>query len=56
MIDQAAQMGFGAILFFGRPEYYPRFDEKKRRYSESVMRKVLTIRLLWEWNSSWLFV
>ena len=29
MIDQAAQMGFGAILFFGRPEYYPRFGFKE---------------------------
>lgn len=25
MIGKAAGMGFGAILFFGRPEYYPQF-------------------------------
>lgn len=24
MIDQATRLGYGAILFFGRPEYYPR--------------------------------
>lgn len=24
-IEQAKQMGYGAILFFGRPEYYPQF-------------------------------
>lgn len=25
MICKAAELGFGAILFFGRPEYYPQF-------------------------------
>jgi predicted N-acetyltransferase YhbS len=25
MIDKARGMGFGAIMFFGRPEYYPQF-------------------------------
>ena len=25
MVEKAKAMGFGAILFFGRPEYYPRF-------------------------------
>lgn len=25
MIEKAKSLGFGAILFFGRPEYYPRF-------------------------------
>lgn len=25
MIGRAAELGYGAILFFGRPEYYPRF-------------------------------
>lgn len=25
MIDRARQLGYGAILFFGRPEYYPQF-------------------------------
>ena len=25
MIDKARNMGFGAIMFFGRPEYYPQF-------------------------------
>ena len=25
MIQKATRMGFGAILFFGRPEYYPQF-------------------------------
>ena len=25
MIDKAKQLGYGAILFFGRPEYYPQF-------------------------------
>lgn len=28
MIHKAAAMGFGAILFFGRPEYYPQFGFK----------------------------
>lgn len=25
LIDKAKRLGYGAILFFGRPEYYPRF-------------------------------
>ncbi len=25
MIERARQLGYGAILFFGRPEYYPQF-------------------------------
>lgn len=25
MIDKATDMGYGAIMFFGRPEYYPQF-------------------------------
>ena len=25
MIEQAKKLGYGAILFFGRPEYYPQF-------------------------------
>lgn len=25
MIDKAKELGYGAILFFGRPEYYPQF-------------------------------
>ncbi|MDD5189633.1 MAG: N-acetyltransferase [Dehalococcoidales bacterium] len=25
MIDKARNMGYGAIMFFGRPEYYPQF-------------------------------
>ena len=25
MLDRARQLGYGAILFFGRPEYYPQF-------------------------------
>lgn len=25
MIDKAKHLGYGAIVFFGRPEYYPRF-------------------------------
>ena len=25
MLKQAKQLGYGAILFFGRPEYYPQF-------------------------------
>ena len=25
MIEKAGRMGYGAILFFGRPEYYPQF-------------------------------
>lgn len=25
MMERAKEMGFGAILFFGRPEYYPQF-------------------------------
>ncbi len=25
MLDRAKQLGYGAILFFGRPEYYPQF-------------------------------
>lgn len=29
MIRKAAEMGFGAILFFGRPEYYPQFGFKE---------------------------
>lgn len=29
MIEKASQMGYGAILFFGRPEYYPQFGFKE---------------------------
>ncbi|WP_251615662.1 GNAT family N-acetyltransferase [Senimuribacter intestinalis] len=29
MIAKAKKMGFGAILFFGRPEYYPQFGFKE---------------------------
>ena len=29
MIHKAAAMDFGAILFFGRPEYYPQFGYKR---------------------------
>lgn len=29
MIDQAKRLDYGAILFFGRPEYYPRFGFKE---------------------------
>lgn len=29
MIDQAKLLGYGAILFFGRPEYYPQFGFKE---------------------------
>lgn len=29
MICKAAELGFGAILFFGRPEYYPQFGFKE---------------------------
>lgn len=29
MISKATQLGYGAILFFGRPEYYPQFDFKE---------------------------
>lgn len=29
MIDKATQLGYGAILFFGRPEYYPQFGFKE---------------------------
>ena len=29
MIEQAKQLGFGAILFFGWPEYYPQFGFKE---------------------------
>lgn len=29
MIFKAAELGFGAILFFGRPEYYPQFGFKE---------------------------
>lgn len=29
MIDKAKQLGYGAILFFGRPEYYPQFGFKE---------------------------
>lgn len=29
MIEKATQLGYGAILFFGRPEYYPRFGFKE---------------------------
>lgn len=29
MIAKAKEMGFGAILFFGRPEYYPQFGFKE---------------------------
>ncbi len=29
MIHKAVEMGFGAILFFGRPEYYPQFGFKE---------------------------
>lgn len=29
MIDKAKQLGYGAILFFGRPDYYPQFGFKE---------------------------
>lgn len=29
MIGQAKELGYGAILFFGRPEYYPQFGFKE---------------------------
>ena len=29
MIQKAKEMGYGAILFFGRPEYYPQFGFKE---------------------------
>ncbi len=29
MIERAKQLDYGAILFFGRPEYYPRFGFKE---------------------------
>ena len=29
MLDKAKQLGYGAILFFGRPEYYPQFGFKE---------------------------
>lgn len=29
MIERAARLGYGAILFFGRPEYYPQFGFKE---------------------------
>lgn len=29
MIHRATELGFGAILFFGRPEYYPQFGFKE---------------------------
>ncbi len=29
MISRAKKLGFGAILFFGRPEYYPQFGFKE---------------------------
>jgi len=29
MIEKATQLGYGAILFFGRPEYYPQFGFKE---------------------------
>lgn len=28
MIEKASRQGYGAILFFGRPEYYPQFGFK----------------------------
>ena len=28
MLNKATQLGYGAILFFGRPEYYPQFGFK----------------------------
>ena len=32
MIDKAKQLGYGAILFFGRPEYYPQFGFKEASF------------------------
>lgn len=29
MIEKAKQLGYGAIIFFGRPEYYPQFGFKE---------------------------
>lgn len=29
MIEKATRLGYGAILFFGRPEYYPQFGFKE---------------------------
>lgn len=29
MIEKATKLGYGAILFFGRPEYYPQFGFKE---------------------------
>ena len=28
-MEQAKRLGYGAILFFGRPEYYPQFGFKE---------------------------
>ena len=32
MIERTKQLGYGAILFFGRPEYYPQFGFKEAEF------------------------
>jgi len=34
MIEQAKKLGYGAILFFGRPEYYPQFGFRQAEFYE----------------------
>ena len=34
MIEQAKRIDYGAILFFGRPEYYPQFGFKEAIFYE----------------------
>ncbi len=51
MICKAAELGFGAILFFGRPEYYPQFGFKEASAWQITDSDGIVIRHLWEWNS-----
>ena len=46
MIRKAAEMGFGAILFFGRPEYYPQFGFKEASAwdNQTFMMMTLMVR------------
>lgn len=32
MMERAKRLGYGAILFFGRPEYYPQFGFKEGQF------------------------
>lgn len=50
MLEKAKAEGHGAILFFGRPEYYPQFGFKEASvYGISGVRDIIFL-LLWQWS------